>query len=133
MSAASLPICVQLHSAKASVDSAEGIRRGVKVQLEHSVWGSPGCSELFGQLGFKAATQQVSESPWVTLQAPPSTVDRKTLHSAVTAIYAVFGEWPHHVAQGTVPVVVSCTGSDGLDQPTPSHKSPAVIVEQEVL
>lgn len=79
------------------METAEGVRRGVKVQLERGVWSSPGCSDFFGQLGFKAATQLTSESPWVTLQAPSTTVDRRTLQSAITALHAVFGKGVLHV------------------------------------
>lgn len=113
---AARPLLATLHSVKAAVDTSEGGRKGVKVQLERGTWAIPGCSDLFGQLGFKTASQLPSESPWVTLQAPPSTVDRKTLNSVITAVHAVFGPL-----------------QDSAGQTTPSHKSPAAISEQEVL
>ena len=83
---------MQLQLARASIETGEGTRKGVRLQLERSAWTSPGCNDLFGQLGFKPSSQLPPESPWVTLQAPPSTVDHKTLNSAITALHAVFGE-----------------------------------------
>jgi hypothetical protein len=112
--AVALPVLTALQVARAGVEG-EGARKGVKVQLECSAWTSPGCSELFGQLGFKPASQVPPASPWVTLQALPSSVDGKSLNSAITALHAVFGP------------------QDGFAQITSTHKSPASMSEQEIL
>ncbi len=73
------------------MESVENSRKGLRVQLEREVWAVPGCLEFFQQLGFKLPSTD-HRSPWVTLSSPPNTIDKKTLHSAVIAIQAVFGK-----------------------------------------
>ena len=63
----------------------------VQVQLEKEVWETNGCSEFLQSLQFEAVKPDPS-SLWLTLTAPPTLLERKTLHNAATAILAVFGK-----------------------------------------
>ncbi len=67
-------------------------QEGLWVQLERSVWVVVGCVGFFQGLHFEPVKSE-SSSSWVTLTAPHTLLERKTLHNAATAILAVFGEW----------------------------------------
>lgn len=61
------------------------------MQLERDVWVINGSVSFFQGLHFEPLKSESSLS-WVTLTAPHTLLERKTLHNAATAVVAVFGE-----------------------------------------
>lgn len=74
-----------------ALDSPESLKHGVHLSLEREVWETNGCMEFFHELQFRSREERGSP-PWVSLVAPVSKLERKTLHFTITAVLAVFGE-----------------------------------------